>query len=123
MVYYFVGQKNIFQEKSESLLLNILPKEIAAILKNESRTIADHYDEASVLFARLKETLVAGGPKLPYRELAAELDMTEGAVKVAVHRLRGAFRDALRREVSETVGGSDELEAELQDLIQALGSP
>jgi adenylate cyclase len=51
MVSYFVGQKNLFQQKSESLLLNILPKEIAAILKNESRTIADQYDEASVLFA------------------------------------------------------------------------
>lgn len=51
MVSYFVGQKNTFQEKSETLLLNILPKEIAAILKNESRTIADHYEEASVLFA------------------------------------------------------------------------
>lgn len=51
MVFYFVGQKNMFQQKSETLLLNILPKEIAAILKNESRTIADHYNEASVLFA------------------------------------------------------------------------
>ena len=51
MVFYFVGQKNMFQQKSETLLLNILPKEIAAILKNESRTIADHYEEASVLFA------------------------------------------------------------------------
>ena len=51
MVFYFVGQKNIFQQKSETLLLNILPKEIAAILKNESRTIAEHYEQASVLFA------------------------------------------------------------------------
>lgn len=51
MVFYFVGQKNMYQLKSETLLLNILPKEIAAILKNESRTIADQYDEASVLFA------------------------------------------------------------------------
>jgi guanylate cyclase len=51
MVFYFVGQKNMFQQKSEALLLNILPKEIAAILRNESRTIADHYEEASVLFA------------------------------------------------------------------------
>ena len=51
MVFYFVGQKNMFQQKSETLLLNILPKEIAAILKNESRTIADHYEQASVLFA------------------------------------------------------------------------
>lgn len=51
MVSYFVRLKNMFQEKSETLLLNILPKEIAAILKNESRTIADYYEEASVLFA------------------------------------------------------------------------
>ena len=51
MVYYFVGQKNMFQQKSEALLLNILPRDIAAILKNERRTIADHCDEASVLFA------------------------------------------------------------------------
>jgi guanylate cyclase len=51
LVSYFVGQKNIFQEKAETLLLNILPKEIARILKYENRTIADHYEEASILFA------------------------------------------------------------------------
>ena len=51
MVFYFTGQKNMFQEKSEALLLNILPKEIVAILKNEPRTIADHYEGASILFA------------------------------------------------------------------------
>ncbi len=51
LLTYFVLQRNIFQAKSENLLLNILPKEIAAILKNESRTIADHYDESSILFA------------------------------------------------------------------------
>lgn len=39
------------QEKSESLLLNILPKEIVAILKNENRVIADQFDNASILFA------------------------------------------------------------------------
>jgi adenylate cyclase len=58
LLAYFVGEKNrLFtllrgeQAKSENLLLNILPKEIAEILKNESRTIADHYTEASILFA------------------------------------------------------------------------
>lgn len=51
LVSYFVGQKNIFQEKAETLLLNVLPKEIAQILKYENRTIADHYEEASILFA------------------------------------------------------------------------
>lgn len=51
MIYFFVGQKNLFQEKSEALLLNILPKEIVSILKHESRTIADHFKDTSILFA------------------------------------------------------------------------
>jgi guanylate cyclase len=74
LLAYFVTQKNrLFdllhteQEKSEGLLLNILPKEIAAILKNESRTIADHYSEASVLFADM----------VGFTPLSAELGPTE----------------------------------------------
>lgn len=58
LLAYFVREKNrlfsllrMEQDKSENLLLNILPKEIAAVLKNESRTIAEHYSEASILFA------------------------------------------------------------------------
>jgi len=57
---YFISQKDqafhllrIEQEKGENLLLNILPKEIAAILKNDNRTIADHFEGASILFADL----------------------------------------------------------------------
>lgn len=57
-VYYFVWQNEILsrkisgeQAKSESLLLNILPKEIVAILKNENRVIADQFDSATILFA------------------------------------------------------------------------
>jgi adenylate cyclase len=51
MLYYFVDKKNLFQARSEMLLLNILPIEISNILKGEYRTIADQYDEASILFA------------------------------------------------------------------------
>ncbi len=50
MVYYFVGQKNMFEEKSDSLLLNILPKEIVKILKVEQRTIANRYETSSIMF-------------------------------------------------------------------------
>lgn len=67
LLSYFVGQKSILQEKTENLLLNILPKEIAAILKNESRTIADHYDGASILFADMVDFTV----------LSAEMNATE----------------------------------------------
>ncbi|HEY6042408.1 MAG TPA: adenylate/guanylate cyclase domain-containing protein [Anaerolineae bacterium] len=41
------------REKSDNLLLNILPKEIAEILKNQGGTIANHYDNVSILFADL----------------------------------------------------------------------
>jgi len=50
-LYYFVGQRDYFQARSEMLLLNVLPKDIAEILKDEQRTIADYHEEASILFA------------------------------------------------------------------------
>ena len=55
VLYYFVGQRNYFQERSEMLLLNVLPKEIADALKAEQRTIAAHHDAASILFADVVE--------------------------------------------------------------------
>ena len=57
-LFYFVGQKDEAQallveeqERSERLLLNVLPQEIASRLKDSDDTIADHFEEASVLFA------------------------------------------------------------------------
>jgi adenylate cyclase len=58
LIYSFVRQQRTTlrllrdeQVKSDSLLLNILPKEIAAILKSGRRTIADQFEGASILFA------------------------------------------------------------------------
>lgn len=58
LLYYFVRGKNqalellrLEQEKSERLLLNVLPKEIAPALKDGQDNIAEYYPEASVLFA------------------------------------------------------------------------
>lgn len=58
LLQYFVGQRDqamtllgVEQEKSERLLLNVLPESVAAILKEEQRTIAEHHDATSVLFA------------------------------------------------------------------------
>ena len=53
MVFYFVGQKNIFQQRSEALLLNILPKDIAARLKRGEHTIADNYESVSIMVVDL----------------------------------------------------------------------
>jgi adenylate cyclase len=51
LLYHFVGRRNFFQQRSEMLLLNILPKEISDALKVEQRTIADQYTAVSILFA------------------------------------------------------------------------
>ena len=51
LLHYFVRRRDFFQNSSEMLLLNILPKEISEALKTEPRAIAAHYDEASILFA------------------------------------------------------------------------
>lgn len=51
MVSYFVAKKNLFQARSESLLLNILPKEIVSKLKEGHQTVAEYYESASILFA------------------------------------------------------------------------
>jgi len=57
---YFIAQKNrayallaVEQEKSDNLLLSILPKEIANLLKEKDQTIANYYERASILFADL----------------------------------------------------------------------
>ena len=55
LLHYFVGRRNFFQERSEMLLLNILPKEISEALKAEPRTIAANFDAASILFADVVE--------------------------------------------------------------------
>jgi adenylate cyclase len=51
LLTYFVRQRDFFQARAEALLLNVLPKEISEQLQDDSRTIANHHDAASILFA------------------------------------------------------------------------
>ena len=72
------------------------------------------------LFDARKDVLV-GGAEVGYAELAGPLGMTEGAVKVAVHRLRQRYRDRLRAAIADTVSSADEIDDEVRDLFAALG--
>ncbi|MCW5723038.1 MAG: adenylate/guanylate cyclase domain-containing protein [Devosia sp.] len=67
LLYYFVGQRNFFQERAEMLLLNILPREISEALKAEQRTIAAQYDSASILFADVVEFTPMAATMTPMR--------------------------------------------------------
>jgi hypothetical protein len=72
------------------------------------------------LFEQLRFCLTGDRSTLPYTELAAKLGTTEGAVKVAVHRLRQRYRARLREEIAQTVAGEEEVEEELRYLFRAL---
>jgi RNA polymerase sigma factor (sigma-70 family) len=54
---------------------------------------------------------------LSYQELSGRLDMSEGALKVTVHRLRQRFRELLREEVARTVADAGEIDDELRHLV------
>jgi len=72
------------------------------------------------LFEHLKVYLAAEKSSIPYCDVAAKLDMTEGAVKVAVHRLRQRYRELLRDEIAQTVTSQEQIEEEIRDLFAAL---
>ena len=57
------------------------------------------------LFEALRGQLVDAGGDAGYRDAAVELNASEGALRVAVHRLRRRYRDLLRREIARTVTG------------------
>jgi len=57
---------------------------------------------------------------LSYAALAKDLATTEGALRVAVHRLREQYRDRLRAEVAHTVSNPSEVDAELRYLISVI---
>ena len=74
----------------------------------------------SAQFERIRPFLTGTEDEIPYRALAIELGMTEGALKVAIHRLRRRFREILRDEISHTVVDADEVQEEIRYLISAL---
>jgi RNA polymerase sigma factor (sigma-70 family) len=72
------------------------------------------------LFERLKLFLTGDDEAGTYTEAARELEMSEGALRVAVHRLRSRYRETLRAMVAATVASDAEVEEEIQACLRAL---
>lgn len=88
--------------------LSILEDECGAAGK------ADH-------FTGLKPWLT-GAIQTSQAETAAKLGIAEGALKVAIHRLRKRYREIVKAEISRTIEDPREAEEEIRHLIAALGS-
>jgi RNA polymerase sigma-70 factor (ECF subfamily) len=70
-------------------------------------------------FERLKVCLL-GQSDAPYVELAREMSTSEGALKVAIHRLRKRYRELFRQEIADTVADPADVESELRYLAAVL---
>lgn len=91
-----------------------------ATLESAKNRVRERYRSRGeeAVYEALQGTLAGG--TAPYAQIAAELGTSEGSVKVAAHRLRKRFGEALRIEVADTLDGPDEIEAELAALMDAL---
>jgi RNA polymerase sigma factor (sigma-70 family) len=69
------------------------------------------------LFEELKGFIWGNQSGASYAEIAARSNLSEGAVKMAVHRLRERFRELLRAEVAQTVARPEDIDDELRHLI------
>ena len=92
------------------------------LLDQVLRRLRDEYvrDGKEKQFEQLKTTLTEVSRSVRYADIAAQLGTSEGAVKVAVHRLRQRYREVLRAEIKDTVASPGEVEDEIRNLFAAL---
>ncbi|MBS0264021.1 MAG: sigma-70 family RNA polymerase sigma factor [Planctomycetes bacterium] len=93
-----------------------------AVLEQVLARLSDEQVAAGkqTLFEHFKPFLTADRSELTYDQVAAKLAMTEGAVKVALHRLRKRYRELLRDEIGQTVSNPAEIDEELRYLQSCL---
>ena len=76
--------------------------------------------ERGRVFEELNSFLTGGENESSYAEIGRRLGMTEGNLKVTVHRLRRRYRELLRTEIARTVDGPEAVEEEIRQLFAAL---
>ncbi|HEV7924399.1 MAG TPA: sigma-70 family RNA polymerase sigma factor [Verrucomicrobiae bacterium] len=96
----------------------------SALLEQALARLRGEYADAGkeVWFEQLKQTLTEGRGTIAYADLAARLKTSEAAVKMAVHRLRQRYREAIRSEIAATVAHPSQIEDELREVLRALSA-
>ena len=95
-----------------------------ALMDRALRAVADEFKSAGKQdqFDALKPWLVGETAALSQGDAARQLGLNEGAVKVAVHRLRKQFREIVRAEIGQTVEGAAQVDEELRYLVEVLST-
>jgi RNA polymerase sigma factor (sigma-70 family) len=93
------------------------------VLENAMRGLREEFQAAgnAQQFEVLKTVLQVRQEGAGYKELAVALGISEGAARVATHRLRKRFRELFREQVAETVATHEEVDEEMRHLVSVLG--
>ena len=91
------------------------------LLEQTLRELRAEYEEAGnlKLFDALKGALTCSPDAAPHQTVAADLEMSEGAVRVALHRLRDRYRQRLRSIICDSVASEQDVEDEIRHLFDA----
>ena len=94
---------------------------MALLARVVSRLRREHENSGKTdFFEQAKGFLMGGEGSVPYAQVAQALGMEEGALRVAVHRMRKRYRELLRDEIAETLSDPKMLDEELRALQAAL---
>lgn len=93
-----------------------------SVMDRALRTVQSGFEnpEKERQFNVLKPWLIGDTENLSQADASVQLEMTAGAVKVAIHRLRKSFRDAVHSEIAQTLDSPEEIAEELRYLIEVL---
>jgi RNA polymerase sigma-70 factor (ECF subfamily) len=114
--YHFEPADRLSPERlfEKSWALTVLERTMASLRADSARRGKED------VFDHLKVYLTTEKDEIPYKDMAEELDMTEGSIRVAVHRLRRQYRKLLRDEIAQTVATEDQIDEEMGCLFTAL---
>lgn len=93
-----------------------------ALLEQTMQRLRDEFERAgkTAEFDRLKKFLAVSRDEIPHAAAAAELGVSEGALRVTVHRLRKRFRQIFREEIGHTVARDEDVDEELRHLVAVM---
>jgi RNA polymerase sigma-70 factor (ECF subfamily) len=93
------------------------------ILANATEKLRVEYAKVDNLdtFEHLREFLPLGDNKTPYPDAAARLEITEGSLRLLIHRMRKRYAKLIETEIGQTVTGAEEIRAELDYVMALMG--
>ena len=114
----FEGAEGLFAQSREETPERAYLRQWA--IEQIERSLAVLKEEMGPRFDALREYITAGQPGT-LKEVAAKIGVSEGNVKVIIHRSRRRYRDLLKAEVARSVESKGEVDDELKELFAALG--